>query len=293
MRTVTLRTGEKIPQLGLGTWHMGEQSASRAAEAKAVRAGVDLGVTLIDTAEMYGEGGAEEVVAEATAGIRDKVFIVSKVYPHNASREGAIKACERSLKRLKTDRIDLYLLHWRGAHPLAETVAAFETLRAGGKIRHWGVSNLDTGDMAELRRVANGANCASNQVLYHLGSRGIDFEFMADSAKHDVMVMAYSPLGQGAILGNAALGAIAKKHGVAPAAIAIAWTMRYPHVVSIPKASSLEHVKENVAAADLVLDGDDLAMLDKAFPPPKRKGPLGMLRTMTGRVGRRLLRRLA
>ena len=277
MRHVTLRSGETIPQLGLGTWHMGERGANRVAETKAIAAGIDLGVTLIDTAEMYGEGGAEEVVAEATRGRRDKVFIVSKVYPHNASRQGTIAACERSLKRLKTDRIDLYLLHWRGSHPLAETVAAFETLKAAAKIRHWGVSNLDTGDMAELRGVPNGTNCASNQVLYHLGSRGVDFELIGDCAQHKVMVMAYSPLGQGAILGNPALAAIAKKHGVAPAAVAIAWTMRHPHVVSIPKASSLAHVKENAAAADLVLDAQDLTALDAAFPPPKRKGPLGML----------------
>ena len=277
MRTVQLRTGEKIPQLGLGTWHMGERGANKAAEAKAVRAGVDLGVTLIDTAEMYGEGGAEEVVAEAVAGIRDKVFIVSKVYPHNASRTGAIAACERSLKRLKTDRIDLYLLHWRGSHPVVETVAAFEQLKADGKIRHWGVSNFDTGDMHQVYGVKGGTNCASNQVLYNLGSRGIDFDLIDDCAKHKVMVMAYTPLGQGSVLRDAAVAKVAKKHGVAPAAIAIAWTMRHPNVVSIPKASNMTHVKENAAAADLVLDLDDLKALDAAFPPPKRKTSLGML----------------
>ena len=277
MRTVTLRTGEKIPQLGLGTWHMGERGSSRAAEAKAVRAGIDLGVTLLDTAEMYGEGGAEEVVAEAVAGIRDKVFIVSKVYPHNASRTGTLAACERSLKRLRTDHIDLYLLHWRGSHALAETVAAFERLKADGKIRHWGVSNFDTDDMAELRGVAAGASCASNQVLYHLGSRGIDFDLVGDCAAHKVMLMAYSPLGQGAILRNPALASVANRRGVSPAAVAVAWTMRHPHVVSIPKAASLAHVAENAAAADLVLDADDLATLDAAFPPPKRKSGLGML----------------
>ena len=277
MRHVTLRSGEKIPQLGLGTWHMGERGADRAAEAKAIAAGIDLGITLIDPAEMYGEGGAEEVVAAATAGRRDQVFIVSKVYPHNASRAGVLATCERSLKRLKTDRIDLYLLHWRGSHPLAETVAGFEKLKADGKIRHWGVSDLDSEDMAELRGVKDGVNCASNQVLYHLGSRGIDFDLVADSARHKVMLMAYSPLGQGAILRDPALGQIAEKHGVAPAAIAIAWTMRHGHVVSIPKASNLAHVKENAAAADLVLDAEDLKILDAAFPPPKRKGPLAML----------------
>ena len=277
MRWVELRSGEKIPQLGLGTWHMGERSSARAAEVKAVRAGVDCGITLIDTAEMYGEGGAEEVVAEATAGLRDQVFIVSKVYPHNASRTGVAAACERSLRRLKTDRIDLYLLHWRGSHPLADTVAAFEALKAAGKIRYWGVSNFDTDDMAEVRSVPGGANCLSNQVLYHLGSRGIDFDLIADCAAHDELVMAYSPLGQGSILRNPALAAIAKRHGVTPAAVAVAWTMRHPNVISIPKAATLAHVAENAAAADLVLDAGDLAALDTAFPPPKRKTSLGML----------------
>ena len=277
MRTVTLRTGEKIPQLGLGTWHMGERGSNRAAEAKAVRAGIDLGVTLIDTAEMYGEGGAEEVIADAIQGVRDKLFIVSKVYPHNASRAGAIAACERSLKRLKTGRIDLYLLHWRGSHPLSETVAAFEKLKADGKIRHWGVSNFDVDDIDELESVKAGGSCVSNQVLYHLGSRGIDYDLIGDHAKRKIMVMAYSPLGQGAILRNGALAQVAKKHGVTPAAIAIAWTMRHPHVVSIPKAANLAHVKDNVAAADLKLDTDDLKVLEAAFPAPKRKSPLGML----------------
>ena len=277
MRWVELRSGEKIPQLGLGTWHMGERGSARAAEAKAVRAGVDRGITLIDTAEMYGEGGAEEVVAEATAGLRDQVFIVSKVYPHNASRTGVAAACERSLRRLKTDRLDLYLLHWRGSHPLADTVEAFEKLKAAGKIRHWGVSNFDTDDMDELRRVPGGTNCACNQVLYHLGSRGIDFDLIADCAAHDELVMAYSPLGQGSILRNPALAAIAKRHGVTPAAAAVAWTMRHPNVIAIPKAATLAHVAENAAAADLVLDAGDLAALDTAFPPPKRKTSLGML----------------
>ena len=277
MRTVALKTGEKIAQLGIGTWHMGERRSDRAAEAKAISAALDLGITLIDTAEMYGEGGAEEVIADATAGRRDGLFIVSKVYPHNSSRSGAIAACERSLKRLKTDTIDLYLLHWRGSHPLSETVAAFEKLKADGKIRHWGVSNFDVDDMEELREVKSGGNCVSNQVLYHLGSRGIDHDLVADAAAHKDMIMAYSPLGQGAILRNPALAKVAAHHGVAPAAIAIAWTMRHPHVVSIPKASNLAHVKQNIAAADLALTSEDLAELDKAFPPPKGKRPLGML----------------
>jgi diketogulonate reductase-like aldo/keto reductase len=277
MRFVTLATGEKIPALGLGTWHMGERRSDRAAEAKALRLGLDLGLNLIDTAEMYGEGGAEEVVAEAIAGRRDKIYLVSKVYPHNASRQGAIAACERSLKRLKTDHLDLYLLHWRGSYPLAETVQAFEKLKADGKIRSWGVSNLDTDDMAELRGVPNGGNCVSNQVLYHLASRGTEWDLLDDCAEHNVMVMAYSPLGQGAVLRNAALASVAKKHGVTPAAAALAWTMRHKHVVAIPKSSNPEHVKANAAAADLVLDADDLKALDAAFPPPKRATPLGML----------------
>lgn len=277
MRTVKLRTDETVPRLGLGTWHMGERNSDPKAEALAIRAAIDIGVTLIDTAEMYAEGGAEEVVAQAVAGIREKVFIVSKVYPHNASRTGAIAACERSLKRLATDRIDLYLLHWRGRYPLAETVAAFEALKAGGKIRHWGVSNFDVDDMEELRGVGSGNACVTNQVLYHLGSRGIDYDLIADCADNNETIMAYSPLGQGAILRNRALGEVARKHGVTPAAVAIAWTMRHPNVIAIPKAARLSHVTENVAAADLVLDASDLAALDKAFPPPHRKMPLGML----------------
>jgi len=277
MRRVTLRSGETVPQLGLGTWHMGEQRSQRAAEAEALKLGLDLGMTLIDTAEMYGEGGAEEVVAEAVQGRRDEAFIVSKVYPHNASRTGAIAACERSLKRLKTDRIDLYLLHWRGSYPLADTVAAFERLKADGKIRHWGVSNLDSDDLDELAGAPSGRNCVANQVLYHLGSRGIDFDLIKQCAAEKIMVMAYSPLGQGRILRNAALARIAERHDVSPAAVALAWTMRHPHVVAIPKASRPEHVRENLVAADLELTTADFAELDAAFPPPKRAAPLGML----------------
>ena len=277
MRRVTLATGETVPQLGLGTWHMGENRAQRGAEADALRLGLDLGMTLIDTAEMYGEGGAEEVVAEAVKGRRDDAFIVSKVYPHNASRTGAIAACERSLKRLKTDRIDLYLLHWRGSHPLADTVAAFERLKADGKIGAWGVSNLDTDDMAELAGISAGKNCVANQVLYHLGSRGIEWDLLDACAKYNVAVMAYSPLGQGRILRDKALAKVAERHAVSVAAIALAWAMRHPHVIAIPKASRPEHVRENLVAADLVLTAADLADLDAAFPPPKRAAPLGML----------------
>jgi diketogulonate reductase-like aldo/keto reductase len=276
MRTVTLKSGDKVPVLGLGTWRMGERKSERAAEVAAIRLGLDLGLTLIDTAEMYGDGGAEEAIAEATAGKRDGLFIVSKVYPHNASRAGAIAACERSLKRLKTDRLDLYLLHWRGSMPLAETVEAFEKLKADGKIRSWGVSNFDTGDMDELAGLSKGGNCASNQVLYHLGSRGIEWQLLDACRKANVMVMAYSPLGQGPLLRKPALKKIADKHAVDAAAVALAWVLRQPGVITIPKAVRPEHVRANMKALDVKLDADDLKALDAAFPPPRRAAPLDM-----------------
>ena len=277
MRTVTLPGGEKVPAFGLGTWHMGERGADKAREVAALKAGLDLGVTLIDTAEMYGEGGAEEAVAEAVTGRRDKVFIVSKVYPHNASRTGAVAACERSLKRLKTDRIDRDLLHWRGSVPLAETIEIFEKLKSSGKIRHWGVSNLDMSDMAELARLKAGPACASNQVLYHLGQRSIEWDLLPDCQNKGISVMAYSPLGQGRILGHATLKTIAARHGVAPAAIAVAWTLRHDGLISIPKSSDTGRVAELVKARDVVLTKEDLAALDAAFPPPKGSKPLPML----------------
>jgi diketogulonate reductase-like aldo/keto reductase len=276
MRSISLKSGDKVPVLGLGTWRMGEKRSERAAEVAAIRLGLDLGITLIDTAEMYGDGGAEEAIAEAIAGKRDGLFIVSKVYPHNASRSAAIAACERSLKRLRTDWLDLYLLHWRGSVPLAETVEAFESLGKDGKIRNWGVSNLDTGDMAELAGVKHGGNCASNQVLYHLGSRGIEWQLLGTCRKAEVMVMAYSPLGQGPILRKPALKKVADKHGVDPAAIALAWVLRQPDVVAIPKAVRPEHVRANMEALAVTLDADDLKVLDAAFPPPNRATPLDM-----------------
>jgi diketogulonate reductase-like aldo/keto reductase len=277
MRHVTLADGTKAPALGLGTWKMGESARARAAEVKALQRGLDLGLSLIDTAEMYAEGGSEEVVAEAMAGRRDGVYLVSKVYPHNASRAGVVAACERSLKRLKTDRLDLYLLHWRGSHPLAETVAGFEVLRAQGKIKAWGVSNFDTDDMAELANVARPSACLTDQVLYHLGARGIEFDLIPACAKAGIAVMAYSPLGQGDVLDDPALVAIARARGLAPATIALAWALRHPHVIAIPKAAQIAHVDANAAAQDLVLTADELAALDRAFPPPRRKTPLGML----------------
>jgi diketogulonate reductase-like aldo/keto reductase len=276
MRCLTLKNGDEVPVLGLGTWRMGERRSERAAEIAAIRLGLDLGVRLFDTAEMYGEGGAEEMLAEALAGRRDEVFLVSKVYPHNASRKGAIAACERSLKRLKTERLDLYLLHWRGSVPLSETVEAFETLRRDGKIRQWGVSNLDPGDMDELAKVANGSNCAANQVLYHLGSRGIEWALLPGCQKSGIVVMAYSPLGQGPLLRKPALKKIAEKHSTDPAAVALAWVLRQPGVITIPKAVRPEHVRANLKALELKLDAEDLVALDAAFPPPKRATPLDM-----------------
>ena len=276
MRSVTLTTGEKVPVLGLGTWRMGERKSERGAELKAIKLGLELGIRLIDTAEMYGEGVAEEIVGEAMGALRDEIYLVSKVYPHNASRKGTVAACERSLKRLKTDRLDLYLLHWRGSHPLAETVEAFEALKKAGKIRNWGVSNLDAGDLDELASVPNGSNCVSDQVLYHLGSRGIEWQLLPKCQKSKIMVMAYSPLGQGPLLRKPALGRLASKHNCDAAAVALAWVLRHPGVITIPKATQPEHVRANLKAIDVKLDAEDLAGLDAAFPPPKRGSPLGM-----------------
>lgn len=276
MRTITLKSGDTVPVLGLGTWRMGERKSERAAEVAAIKLGLDLGIRLVDTAEMYGEGVAEEMLSEALASHRDEIFLVSKVYPHNASRKGTIAACERSLKRLKTDRLDLYLLHWRGSVPLAETVDAFEALEKDGKIRQWGVSNFDAGDMNELSGVKNGGNCASNQVLYHLGSRGVEWRLLQQCLKDKVMVMAYSPLGQGPILRKPALGKIAEKHRVDPAAIALAWVLRQPGVIAIPKAVKPDHIRANMKALEVKLDAEDVKALDAAFPPPTRAAPLDM-----------------
>ena len=278
MRTVTFPDGRAVPALGQGTWHMGERGGDRAREAAALRLGLDLGLTLIDTAEMYAAGGAEEVVAEAVAGRREEAFIVSKVLPQNAGRRALPEACARSLRRLRTDRIDLYLLHWRGSVPLAETVAAMEALRAAGKIRAWGVSNLDADEMAELAALQGGAACATDQVLYNPATRGIEFDLLPWCAAQAMPVMAYSPVGQGGRLLRApALAEVARRHGATPAQVALAWAIRQPHVMAIPKAGDAAHVRENAAAAELVLDAADLAAIDRAFPPPRRKQPLGIL----------------
>ena len=279
MHTVELPGGETVPALGQGTWYMGERRGEAAKEADALRLGVELGMTLIDTAEMYASGGAEEVVAAASAGIRDRLFIVSKVLPQNASRSGVAAACERSLKRLGTDRIDLYLLHWRGGHPVAETVAGFEALQAAGKIRYWGVSNLDTADMEALLGVPGGAGCAVDQVLYHPDGRGIEFDLLPWCAEHKIPVMAYSPLGHQVrrLLGSAALQAVARRHDATPAQVAIAWGLRGGNVISIPKAADAAHVRENAGAGEIRLTPEDLAAIDAAHPPPRRKVGLDLL----------------
>jgi len=277
IRTTSLPSGVAVPVLGQGTWNMGERRASHADEVAALKLGIELGMTLIDTAEMYASGGAEEVVRDAVGSARDSVYIVSKVLPSNASRAGTIRACEASLKRLGTDRLDLYLLHWRGGVPLSETVAAFEALQATGKILHWGVSNFDVSDMEELARVAGGNAVQTNQVLYNLESRGIDFDLLPAMDDQGIPVMAYSPVAQGALAENSGLARIAHRHGVSAAQVALAWTLRWPGVIAIPKATQLAHVRDNRAAADLQLTAEELADLDAAFPPPTRKRPLAMI----------------
>lgn len=277
MRTVRLPDGEEVPVLGQGTWHMGDSAAARAGEVRALRRGLELGMTLIDTAEMYGEGGAEEVVAEAVAGRRDDVFLVTKVYPHNASRSGVVSACERSLRRLRTDRIDLFLLHWRGRHPLAETVAGFERLRDAGKIRHWGVSNLDVDELEELRRLPGGERCATDQVLYNLSRRGAEWDLLPWAREKKMPVMAYSPIEQARLPVKGALGEVAGRLSAGPLEVALAWVLAQPSIIVIPKAARLEHVEANRRALDLELTSEDLALLDRSFPAPTRKQPLAML----------------
>jgi diketogulonate reductase-like aldo/keto reductase len=276
MKYVELASGEKVPALGLGTWNMGVGDADEAAQLRALQTGIAQGMTLIDTAEMYGDGRSEQLVAKAIAGQRNKVFVVSKVLPGNASRKGTIKACEVSLKNLKTDFLDLYLLHWRGSHPLTDTFAAFEDLKASGKIRYYGVSNFDVDDMDELRDLVPKASCVANQVQYNLSDRGIEFDLYPRCQKDRVAVMAYSPLGQGRLINNPGIAAIAKKHNVTNAAIALAFTLRLPGMISIPKSSHEKRVVENAAAADLVLDEEDLAKLDQIFPSPRKKRPLAI-----------------
>ncbi|MHB1304663.1 MAG: aldo/keto reductase [Acidiphilium sp.] len=275
---VELPDGTKVAALGQGTWHMGERGDRAGEEVTALREGIERGMTLIDTAEMYGEGGAERIVGRAIAGQRDRVFLVSKVYPHNASARGIPKACAASLERLGTDRIDLYLLHWRGSHPLAETVAAFERLREAGLIGAWGVSNFDVEDMTELASVPAGGACATDQVLYHPDERGIEYDLLPWCRAHGMPIMAYSPLGQaGALLRSAALAAVAERHRATPAQVALAWSLRDGTTIAIPKSASPARVKENAEAATLRLTDEDVATIDAAHAPPHRKQSLAML----------------
>jgi diketogulonate reductase-like aldo/keto reductase len=274
---VTLPNGERVPAFGQGTWHMGEDRRRTAEEIAALKLGIELGMTLIDTAEMYGSGRAEEIVAEAARGQRDKLFIVSKVLPYNASRKGVMEACERSLKRLETDRIDLYLLHWRGSVPLAETLDAFLRLQRDGKIRHHGVSNFDLDDMQEWVALPGGDTVAANQILYNLQRRGPEWELIPWCRERRIAIMAYTPLGQGRMLQNKALAEIAARHDATPAQVALAWLLRQDGTMVIAKASRREHVRENRGALDVKLTADDLAALDRAFPPPKGPTALGML----------------
>lgn len=272
-----------LPAIGQGTWYMGENDRQRQKEVDALRAGIEAGLTLIDTAEMYADGGAEEVVGEALrGGLRDKVYLVSKVYPWNAGGKKAIAACEASLRRLNTDYLDLYLLHWRGNYSLAETVEVMETLVQQGKIRRWGVSNLDYGDMQELWRVQGGQACVTDQVLYHLGSRGIEYDLLPWCQQQGMPVMAYCPLAQAGrlrdgLLNHSAVADIARAHNATAAQILLAWVISHQGVMAIPKAASVAHVEENAAALKIVLSAADLARLDDAFPAPGRKTPLDMV----------------
>jgi diketogulonate reductase-like aldo/keto reductase len=277
IRTLRLPNGDEIPVLGQGTWEMGESPADRADELRALRLGIDLGLTLIDTAEMYGDGAAEELVAEAIAGRRDEVFLVTKVLPSNASRHGTIEACERSLKRLQTDRIDLYLLHWRGRLPLDKTIEAFDELIAAGKIRGWGVSNFDVVDLAEVVTVAGGGNVQTDQVLYNLAHRGIEFDLLPWCRDWGMPVMAYSPIDRGSLVLDDLVVEIGARHDATPAEVALAWVLRQDDVCAIPKAAIPEHVRENRRALDLQLDNDDLKLIDEVFPPPTRPQPLEVI----------------
>jgi diketogulonate reductase-like aldo/keto reductase len=274
---VSLPSGEAVPQLGQGTWGMGESRRKRQEEVAALRLGFDLGMTLIDTAEMYANGGAEEVVAEAIEGRRDEVFLVTKALPENATRAGTIAACERSLKRLRTNRIDLYLLHWRGRIGLEETLAAFAALIEAGAIRLWGVSNFDVGDMEELLALPGGDACATNQVLYNLRRRGIEYGLLPWCRGRSVPIMAYSPIEQGRLLRERTLTSVAVRHRATPAEIALAWVLRQTDMIVIPKAANEAHVRENRAALDLKLTDTDLAELDRGFPPPRGPRPLELL----------------
>lgn len=276
-RTTTIG-GDAVPVLGLGTWQLGDQPAKRAQEIAALRAGIDLGLTLVDTAELYGDGASEQLVAEAIAGRREQVFLVSKVLPGNAtSRKKIVAACEASLRRLRVERLDLYLLHWRSGEDLPATVQAFNELVEAGKIRHWGVSNFDVDDLEELRAIPGGERVACNQVLYNLSRRGVEFDLLPAARATGMNVMAYTPIEQGKVLGNAVVAQVARRHEATSAQVALAWVIRKPGVVAIPRSSSPDHVRDNAGALRLQLTPQDLAELDRAFPPPKKKRALEMI----------------
>ena len=275
--SATFPDGHTVPALGLGTWHMGERRTEAPAEVRALQAGIDCGMTLIDTAEMYANGGAEEITGAAIRGRREDVFIVSKVLPSNASRQGTIAACEASLRRLGTDRIDLYLLHWPGRHPLGKTVEAFEELRQSGKIARWGVSNFDTLAMRQLSALPHGGNCAANQVLYNLSTRGIEFDLMPWMVERAMPLMAYSPLDEGRLMRHPGLGKMAGRLGVSTAQLALAFLLSRDNVIAIPKSSSPDRVKDNRASADINLTDDQTCELDRLFPPPRSREPLQMI----------------
>jgi diketogulonate reductase-like aldo/keto reductase len=277
MKTVTLPSGERVPALGQGTWHLGDQPSARTEEIATLRLGLDLGATLIDTAEMYGEGKAEELIGMAIEGRRDQVFLVSKVYPHNATRAGVAAACARSLRRLRTDRIDLYLLHWRGHEPLAETLEAFLALQRAGKIRHYGVSNLGFADMREVWSLPGGTAVATDQVLYNLVRRGIEWDLVPWLRARSVPLMAYSPIEQAALVRHPKLADFARCHGMTPAQAALAWLLAKDDVIVIPKTSRASRLKENLGALDYTLTKTQLLELDRLFPPPAGPRPLEML----------------
>jgi diketogulonate reductase-like aldo/keto reductase len=276
-RTTKLPSGDVLPILGQGTWHLAETPGRRKDEIATLRTGLDLGMTLVDTAEMYGDGAAEELVGEAIAGRRDEVFLVSKVLPENATCRGTVAACERSLGRLGTDRLDLYLLHWRNGHPLADTIEGFQSLLQAGKIRHWGVSNFDVSDMNELVGLQGGSDVATDQVLYNLTRRGIEHDLLPWCQHRSLPIMAYSPIEQGRMLGHDELKKVAERHNATSAQVALAWVLRNQGVIAIPRAGEPSHVRENRGAVDVRLSEKDFEELDGVFPPPRRKVRLEML----------------
>lgn len=276
-KIVTFRNKIKLPALGQGTWNMGESVATRAEELRALRRGIELGLAAIDTAELYGEGRSESLVGEAIAGRRDKVFLISKIVPSHASHKGTIKACENSLKRLQTDYLDLYLLHWKGRLPFEETLEAMLRLQQDGKIRQWGVSNMDVGDLEKIKRLTSGNTCAANEVLYNLTRRGIEFDLIPWCEQEHLPVIAYSPVEQGRLLKHPVVMALAEKHKATAAQLALAWVLRKPGILAIPKASTVKHVEENYKSLSLKFTEEDLKELDRIFPAPKQKKRLEMI----------------